>query len=71
MSFDFKKEYKDLYLPKNKSSLVEVPPMTFLAVAGTGDPNEPDGAYARALELLYGLSYTVKMEASVVCVTRG
>lgn len=61
MSFDFKKEYKDLYLPKNKSSLVEVPPMTFFAVAGTGDPNEPDGAYARALELLYGLSYTVRM----------
>ncbi len=61
MPFDFKKEYKDLYLPKRKASVVEVPPMTFFAVAGTGDPNEPDGAYSKALELLYGLSYTVKM----------
>lgn len=61
MPFDFKKEYKDLYLPKRKVSVVEVPPMTFFAVAGTGDPNEPDGAYSKALELLYGLSYTVKM----------
>ena len=61
MPFDFKKEYKDLYVPKSKVSVVEVPPMTFFAVAGTGDPNEPDGAYSKALELLYGLSYTVKM----------
>lgn len=61
MPFDFKKEYKDLYMPKVNPVFVEVPPMTFLAVAGTGDPNEPDGAYSKALELLYGLSYTVKM----------
>lgn len=61
MPFDFKREYKDLYVPKAKPVIVEVPPMTFFAVAGTGNPNEPDGAYAKALELLYGLSYTVKM----------
>ena len=61
MPFDFKKEYKDLYMPKAKPVFVEVPSMTFLAVAGTGDPNEPDGAYAQAIELLYGLSYAVKM----------
>lgn len=61
MPFDFKKECKDLYMPKANPVFVEVPPMTFLAVAGTGDPNESDGAYAQAIELLYGLSYTVKM----------
>lgn len=61
MSLDFKKEYKDLYMPKAKPVFIEVPPMTFFAVAGTGNPNELDGAYAKALELLYGLSYTVKM----------
>lgn len=61
MPLDFKKEYKDLYMPKAKPVFIEVPPMTFFAVAGTGNPNEPDGAYAKALELLYGLSYAVKM----------
>lgn len=61
MAFNFKKEYKDLYGAKRKPTLVEVPPATYLAVAGTGDPNEENGAYAEALGLLYGLSYTIKM----------
>ncbi|MBR1828604.1 MAG: GyrI-like domain-containing protein [Atopobiaceae bacterium] len=61
MAFDFKKEYRDLYQPKAKPSLVEVPPMRFLAVEGKGDPNEPGGAYQHALELLYGMAYTLKM----------
>lgn len=61
MAFDFKKEYKDLYGAKKKPTLVEVPPATYLAVAGTGNPNEEDGAYAEALSVLYGLSYTIKM----------
>lgn len=61
MAFDFKKEYRDLYQAKTKPMRVEVPAMTFAAVAGTGDPNEEGGAYARALALLYGFSYTVKM----------
>lgn len=61
MAFDFKKEYRDLYQAKTKPVRVEVPAMTFAAVAGTGDPNEEGGAYARALALLYGFSYTVKM----------
>jgi len=58
---DFKKEQKDLYQPKTEPALIDVPQMTFIAVDGTGDPNEPDGAYAAALELLYALSYTIKM----------
>lgn len=59
--FDFKKEYKELYVPPRKPGIVTVPPMSYLAVRGTGDPNEPDGAYARALEQLYGVAYTIKM----------
>lgn len=61
MAYDFKKEFRDLYQPKATPSLVDVPAMTFAAVAGTGDPNEEGGAYGRALELLYAFSYTVKM----------
>ena len=61
MAYDFKKEYKDLYLPKAKPSLIEVPAMNFVAVAGTGDPNQNGVFYQQALELLYGFSYTIKM----------
>ena len=61
MAFDFKKEYKELYAPKKGPSVVEVPPMTFVAVRGSGDPNEEDGAYQRAISVLYAISYTIKM----------
>ena len=60
-AFDFKKAYKDLYQPGTSPSLVTVPPLRFIAVRGGGDPNEPDGAYQRALTLLYGVAYTLKM----------
>lgn len=60
-AFDFKKEYKDLYLPKTKPMLIDVPVMTFIAVAGSGNPNEENGDYAEALGLLYAFSFTVKM----------
>ena len=61
MPFDFKKEYRDLYQPKTKPAIVEVPTIRFLSVEGTGDPNEVGGAYQHALELLYGMAYTLKM----------
>ena len=61
MPFDFKREYRELYQPKTKPSIVDVPSMRFLAVEGAGDPNEEDGAYKHALELLYGIAYTLKM----------
>ncbi len=61
MAFDYKKEYKEFYLPAKKPSIVTVPAMNFVAVRGAGDPNEEGGAYQQALELLYGLSYTIKM----------
>ncbi|NBI62038.1 hypothetical protein D3Z38_02920 [Clostridiales bacterium] len=57
---DYKKEYKDLYAPKTKPALVQVPEMTFIMVDGKGDPNTSQ-AYKTALELLYGLSYSIKM----------
>ena len=61
MAFDFKKEYKDLYRPKTTPSIVEVPKMHFLAVQGTGNPNEEDGEYKQAVGLLYAIAYTLKM----------
>ena len=59
--FDYKKEYKALYLPKEMPSIVEVPSMQYAAVRGHGDPNEPDGECGRAVAVLYGISYTIKM----------
>ena len=61
MAFDFKKAYKEFYLPPKQPTLVTVPPMTFLAVRGQGDPNQPDGAYQQALGLLYAVAFTIKM----------
>lgn len=61
MAFDFKKEYKELYAPKKGPSIVEVPPMHFVAVRGSGDPNDAEGAYQRAISVLYAISYTIKM----------
>lgn len=61
MAFDFKKEYREFYLPGSRPSLVTVPPMNFVAVRGSGDPNRPDGEYQKAMNLLYGVAFTVKM----------
>ena len=61
MAFDFKKEYKEFYLPKAKPELVTVPPMNYIAVRGKGDPNEENGAYKQAIGLLCGVAYTIKM----------
>ena len=61
MAFDFKKEYKEFYMPKNKPSIVDVPPMNYIAVRGKGDPNEEGGDYKKAIEILYSVAYTIKM----------
>ena len=61
MAFDFKKEYKDYYLPHSKPAIVSVPAFNFIAVRGNGNPNDPDGEYSKALNLLYGTAYTIKM----------
>lgn len=61
MAFDYKKEYREFYLPKNKPEIVDVPKMNFIAVRGMGDPNEEGGAYKAAIGMLYGIAFTIKM----------
>lgn len=61
MALDFKKEYKELYAPKKGPGIIEVPPITYVAVRGSGDPNEESGAYQQAIAVLYAISYTIKM----------
>ena len=61
MAFDYKKEYKEFYMPKNKPEIVEIPSMNFIAVRGTGNPNDEDGAYKQAVGLLYAIAFTIKM----------
>lgn len=61
MAFDFKKEFKEFYLPKDTPEIVTVPPMNYIAVRGEGDPNEEGGAYKEAVGVLYALAYTLKM----------
>ena len=61
MAFDYKKEYREFYMPKNKPEIVDVPKMNFTAVRGNGDPNEEEGAYKKAIGLLYGVAFAIKM----------
>ena len=61
MAFDFKKEYKEFYMPKNKPSIVNVPAANYIAARGKGDPNEEGGAYQQAISVLYAVAYTLKM----------
>ena len=61
MAFDYKKEYKEFYLPPKKPGIIEIPEMNYVAVCGHGNPNEPDGEYKAAIGLLYGIAFTIKM----------
>lgn len=61
MAFDYKKEYKEFYMPAKKSGIVNVPPMNYIAVRGKGDPNDENGEYKRSIALLYGIAFTIKM----------
>ena len=61
MPFDFKKEYREFYLPNNAPEIVTVPAMRYVAVRGEGDPNVPGGAYQQAVGVLYAVAYTLKM----------
>jgi len=61
MAFDYKKEYKEFYLPPSKPGIVTVPPVNYVAVRGTGDPNTEGSEYKETIGLLYGISYTIKM----------
>lgn len=61
MAFDYKKEYKEFYMPNDTPSIVTVPKMNYIAVRGVGDPNEEGGGYKQAIGLLYAIAFTIKM----------
>lgn len=61
MAFDYKKEYRQFYMPDKKPAIIEVPEMNYLAVRGKGNPNDENGEYKKSIELLYGVAYTIKM----------
>lgn len=61
MAFDYKKEFKEFYLPPKKPGIINIPKMNYIAVRGQGDPNEPDGTYKAALNMLYAIAFTIKM----------
>ena len=61
MTFDYKKEYKEFYMPKGTPSIVRVPKMNYIAVRGSGNPNDEDGEYKQAIGLLYGIAFMIKM----------
>lgn len=61
MAFDYKKEYKEFYMPKSKPGIVDIPSMNYLAVRGSGNPNEEGSEYKQSIGLLYGIAFTIKM----------
>ncbi len=61
MAFDYKKEYKEFYLPKNKPQIIEIPKMNYISIKGKGNPNDENGEYQKALQILYPIAYTLKM----------
>lgn len=61
MPFDYKKEYKEFYMPKNRPEIVNVPNMNYIAVRGKGNPNDEKGAYKQSIGLLYAIAFTIKM----------
>lgn len=61
MTFDYKKEYKEFYMPKNKPSIITIPQMNYIALRGKGNPNDENGDYQQTIGLLYNIAYTLKM----------
>lgn len=61
MPFDYKKEYRELYLPKSEPTIVTVPKINYIAVRGKGDPNKENGEYQNSIALLYAIAFTIKM----------
>lgn len=66
MAFDYKKEYKEFYMPKNKPGIIEIPKMNYIAVRGKGNPNEENGEYKNSIGLLYGIALPI-----VISITQG
>jgi len=71
MAFDYKKEYKEFYMPKKKPGIIEIPEMNYIAVRGKGDPNEEVGEYEETIGLLYGIAFTIKMSKKGNCQIEG
>ena len=69
--FDYKKEYRNFYLPKTEPSVIKVPEIIFAAIDGKGNPNEPNGEYQSAIGVLYGIQYTIKMSKKGAVVPKG
>lgn len=61
MAFDYKKEYKEFYLPSKKPSIIEIPSMNYITVKGKGNPNDDHGEYKQSIGLLYAIAFTIKM----------
>lgn len=61
MAFDYKKEYKEFYMPNKKPGIVEIPKMNYIAVRGKGNPNDENGEYKSSIGLLYAIAFTIKM----------
>lgn len=61
MSFDFKKEFKEFYMPKTKPEIIKIPKMNYIAVRGKGNPNEENGEYKNSISMLYSIAFTIKM----------
>lgn len=61
MTFDYKKEYKEFYQPKNQPTIVNIPSMSYIAVRGKGNPNAEGGEYKNSIGLLYAIAFTIKM----------
>jgi hypothetical protein len=68
---DYKKKYKELYLPKTTPAIIDVPEITYVAVDGKGDPNDVGGEFGKAIELLYGILYTIKMSKKKQAIPKG
>ena len=69
--FDYKKEYRNLYLPKAEPSKIKIPEIIFAAVDGKGNPNDPGGEYQAAVGVLYGILWTIKMSKKGTSVPKG
>lgn len=61
MAFDYKKEYKEFYMPKKTPAIIKIPKMNYIAVKGKGNPNDEIGEYKKSIEILYAIAYTLKM----------
>jgi hypothetical protein len=59
MKYEWKKQEKDLYLPKEKPELITVPKQKFLMISGKGNPNGEE--FSEKIGVLYSLAYAIRM----------